>query len=83
MKKADARDEHFYQLGLRQFGALGRLQLEPAPQLQDLLRLAAEDEPLAEHGLTIDNVVSVCLLSLSIRPADSRKPPRSSSPSVR
>ncbi|BEJ16863.1 hypothetical protein CspHIS471_0602640 [Cutaneotrichosporon sp. HIS471] len=53
-------DEHFYQLGLRQFGALGRLQLEPAPEISDLLRLAAEDEPLADHGLGVDEVVDKC-----------------------
>ncbi|KAL1409065.1 DNA mismatch repair protein Mlh1 [Vanrija albida] len=51
-------DEHFYQLGLRQFGALGRLRLEPAPDIKDLLRLAAEDEPgIEENGLTVDTVV--------------------------
>ncbi|CAK9779590.1 DNA mismatch repair protein MutL [Cutaneotrichosporon oleaginosum] len=53
-------DEHFYQLGLRQFGAFGRLKLEPAPKLEDLLRIAAEDEPLAEHGLAVDEVVAKC-----------------------
>ncbi|GMK58343.1 hypothetical protein CspeluHIS016_0503750 [Cutaneotrichosporon spelunceum] len=53
-------DEHFYQLGLGGFGALGRLHLEPAPALADLLALAAGDEPLAEHGLNVDEVVEKC-----------------------
>ncbi|WWD18950.1 hypothetical protein CI109_103406 [Kwoniella shandongensis] len=55
---ASLADEHFYQLGLRQFGAFNRLRLEPSPDLRDLLRLAAGDEPgLIEAGLSIDSVV--------------------------
>lgn len=59
---ADISDEHFYQLGLRQFGALGRLKLQPAPLLDDLLRLAAEDEDLPSD-LSVDTVVQVSVLS--------------------
>ncbi|KAK8854901.1 hypothetical protein IAR55_003640 [Kwoniella newhampshirensis] len=55
---ASLADEHFYQLGLRQFGAFNRLRLEPAPDLRDLLSLAAESEAgLGECGLNIDTVV--------------------------
>ncbi|OWT39120.1 DNA mismatch repair protein MLH1 [Cryptococcus neoformans Bt1] len=51
-------DEHFYQLGLRQFGAFNRIRLDPAPQLKELLTLAAEDEPgLLEAGLEVESVV--------------------------
>lgn len=55
-----SRDEHLYQLGLRQFGALKRLRMEPAPSLRELLRVAAEDEPgIAAHGLSAQTVVEV------------------------
>ncbi|ORY35398.1 putative DNA binding protein [Naematelia encephala] len=51
-------DELFYQLSLRQFGALHRLRLEPPPRLDDLLRLAANDEPgLVSAGLVVEDVV--------------------------
>ncbi|WVO22922.1 uncharacterized protein IAS62_004265 [Cryptococcus decagattii] len=51
-------DEHFYQLGLRQFGAFNRIRLDPAPQLKELLTLAAEDEAgLREAGLEVESVV--------------------------
>nr|XP_019006828.1 DNA mismatch repair protein MLH1 [Kwoniella mangroviensis CBS 8507]OCF70289.1 DNA mismatch repair protein MLH1 [Kwoniella mangroviensis CBS 8507] len=55
---ASLADEHFYQLGLRQFGAFNRLRLEPSPNLRELLKLAAEDEQrLIEAGLEVDDVV--------------------------
>jgi DNA mismatch repair protein MLH1 len=54
------RDEHFYQLGLRQFGAFDRLRLDPAPSLRDLLSLAAEyEDGIGENGLDPDVVVQV------------------------
>lgn len=53
------RDKHFYQLGLRQFGALDRLKLDPPPDLRELLEIGLQDEPLAAHGLNIENVASV------------------------
>lgn len=34
----------FYQLGLKQFGAYGKIKLEPAPHIQDLLKIALEAE---------------------------------------
>jgi DNA mismatch repair protein MLH1 len=53
-------DEHFFQLGLRQFGALNKIRLEPAPDLRELLRLAAADEPgIAQNGLDAEQVVEV------------------------
>ena len=61
------RDEHFYQLGLRQFGSFHRLKLEPAPELRELLRLAAEDERgIAENGLESDEVVEASQLLLAL-----------------
>ncbi|WRT68276.1 uncharacterized protein IL334_005252 [Kwoniella shivajii] len=55
---ASLADEHFYQLGLRQFGAFNRLRLQPSPDLKDLLTLAAEDEAgLKDAGLTVAEVV--------------------------
>jgi hypothetical protein len=54
------REEHFYQLGLRQFGAFNRLRLDPPPSLSDLIELAAEDEPgIKANDLDIDTVVTV------------------------
>lgn len=58
---ADISDEHFYQLGLRQFGTFDRMRLEPAPSLRDLLTLAVEhEEGIAENGLDPGSVVQVC-----------------------
>jgi DNA mismatch repair protein MLH1 len=69
-KRADrmwSSDEHFYQLGLRQFGAFDRLRLEPAPDLKELLMLAAGDESgMKENGLVPEEVVNVsCLQHMS------------------
>lgn len=53
-------EEHFYQLGLRQFGAFHRLRLDPPPLVKDLVRVGAEDEPgIHSNGLDIDHVVDV------------------------
>jgi DNA mismatch repair protein MLH1 len=57
------REEHFYQLGLRQFGAFNRLRLDPPPLLRDLISLAAEDEPgIQENNLDLEEVVEVSRL---------------------
>jgi hypothetical protein len=57
------REEHFYQLGLRQFGAFNRLRLDPPPLLRDLISLAAEDEPgIQENNLDLNEVVEVSRL---------------------
>nr|XP_019044549.1 DNA mismatch repair protein MLH1 [Kwoniella bestiolae CBS 10118]OCF23479.1 DNA mismatch repair protein MLH1 [Kwoniella bestiolae CBS 10118] len=57
---ASLADEHFCQLGLRQFGAFNRLRLEPSPNLKELLKLAAEDESgLKGVGLNVEEVVEV------------------------
>lgn len=54
------RDEHFYQLGLRQFGGFGRLKLDPPPALSQLLTVAAEAESgIVEAGLSVEGVVKV------------------------
>ncbi|TFY68327.1 hypothetical protein EVG20_g3609 [Dentipellis fragilis] len=41
-------EELFYQLGLRQFGNLPRLQLDPPPSLRDLVTLAVDAEDSTE-----------------------------------
>ncbi|KAA1476635.1 DNA mismatch repair protein MutL [Dentipellis sp. KUC8613] len=41
-------EELFYQLGLRQFGNLPRLQLDPPPSLRDLVTLAVDAEDALE-----------------------------------
>ncbi|ORX38673.1 hypothetical protein BD324DRAFT_621908 [Kockovaella imperatae] len=63
-------DEHFYQLGLRQFGAINKLKLEPPPLLKDLLEVAIEQERgIEEHGLNKEHVVNV-LDALLLRKRD-------------
>jgi hypothetical protein len=55
------REEHFYQLGLRQFGAFNRLRLDPPPSLSDLIELAAEDEAgIKANNLDFNTVITVC-----------------------
>lgn len=59
------RDEHFYQLGLQQFGGIGRLKLDPPPTVAELVTVAAEAESgIAEAGLDVDAVVEVSLRRL-------------------
>ena len=54
------REEHFYQLGLRQFGAFHRLRLDPPPLLRDLVSIAADDEEgILSNGLDPGKVVDV------------------------
>jgi len=56
----DRSDEHFYQLGLRQFGAFNRMRLAPSPNMSDLLELAIEHEAgIKENGLNPEKVVQV------------------------
>jgi len=53
-------EELFYQLGLRQFGRMGKLNLKPAPNIADLVRLVAQhDEGRIEAGLDLEEVVKV------------------------
>ena len=53
-------DEHFYQLGLRQFGAFNKIRFDPPPGLEELLRMAADNEPgISENGLQMNEVVAV------------------------
>ena len=53
-------EELFYQLGLRQFGAMGRLHLKPPPSLRELLEIAMESEPdSGESGMSSDEIVDV------------------------
>ncbi|KAI1798126.1 DNA binding protein [Ganoderma leucocontextum] len=50
--------ELFYQLGLRQFGNLSRIRLDPAPDMRTLVALAVDaEEGLEESGLSKDVVV--------------------------
>ncbi|EIW55636.1 DNA mismatch repair protein MutL [Trametes versicolor FP-101664 SS1] len=50
--------ELFYQLGLRQFGDLPRIRLDPAPELRTLVALAVDaEEGIAKSGMSKDAVV--------------------------
>lgn len=52
--------ELFYQLGLRQFGDLPRIRLDPAPELRTLIALAVDaEEGIAKSGMSKDAVVDV------------------------
>ncbi|KAK9893561.1 DNA mismatch repair protein MutL [Cystobasidium minutum MCA 4210] len=52
-------EELFYQLALRQFTAIGKLNLKPAPSLHELLEIAIENEQGAEeHGVDTEKVVN-------------------------
>lgn len=57
-------EELFYQLGLRQFGNLGRLHLKPSPGLKDLLEIAVDaEEDTHESGMTKSEIVDVSILA--------------------
>ena len=61
--------ELFFQLGLRQFGDLPRIRLDPAPDLRALVALAVDAEDGVEKsGLSKAAVVDVrlCLSSSSL-----------------
>lgn len=67
MDGAHSSDEHFYQLGLRQFGAFSQMRLEPPPDLRDLLEIAVEhEEGIEENGLDPGKVVQVSFLFLRL-----------------
>jgi hypothetical protein len=52
-------EELFYQLGLRQFGALSHIRLEPAPALRTLLALAIDAEDTSSSALSKSELVDV------------------------
>lgn len=66
-------EELFYQLGLRQFSAIGKLKLKPAPKIRELLEIAMENEPGAEeNGLDPKKIIDVSLMIADMaEPADS------------
>ena len=52
--------ELFYQLGLRQFGDLPRIRLDPPPALRTLVALAVDaEEGVGKSGLSEDAIVDV------------------------
>ncbi|KIL63542.1 hypothetical protein M378DRAFT_164437 [Amanita muscaria Koide BX008] len=58
-------EELFYQLGLRQFGDISRLKLEPPPSLRSLIEIAVQAEESAKScGMDTAQIVDriVCLL---------------------
>jgi DNA mismatch repair protein MLH1 len=58
-------DEHFYQLGLRQFGAFHRIKIDPPAALDSLLTIAIEVEPdVIAQGLDQKKVLKVSFISL-------------------
>ena len=53
-------EELFYQLSLRQFGAMGKFHLNPPPSVRELLSIALEDEPNHEQsGLSAEQIIDV------------------------
>lgn len=61
------REELFYQLGLRQFGDMSRLKLQPAPSLKDLLEISVGvEESTKESNLTKPQIVEACSLFCSV-----------------
>ncbi|RXW17653.1 hypothetical protein EST38_g8206 [Candolleomyces aberdarensis] len=54
---ASVAEELFYQLGLRQFGDMSRLKLEPPPQLRELLEIAVDAEDTSSTKLSKDQIV--------------------------
>ncbi len=56
--------ELFYQLGLRQFGAIGMIEIEDHLAIRDLAQIGvdAEREEIVEAGLDPEAVIKVCLL---------------------
>jgi DNA mismatch repair protein MLH1 len=55
-------EELFYQLGLRQFGNLGRLHLKPPPSLRELLEIAIEGETDShQSGMTQEEILEVSI----------------------
>ncbi|KZO89442.1 hypothetical protein CALVIDRAFT_569915, partial [Calocera viscosa TUFC12733] len=58
MNHAALSEELFYQLGLMQFGNIGKLTLEPAPSLEELVRLAVgAEKAIKEQGLNAEKIV--------------------------
>ena len=54
--------ELFYQLGLRQFGNLSRIRLDPPPDLRTLISVAVDaEEGLSETGHDPEEVVDVSM----------------------
>ncbi|KZT53752.1 DNA mismatch repair protein MutL [Calocera cornea HHB12733] len=50
-------EELFYQLGLMQFGNIGKLALEPAPSLEELVRLAVgAEQAIKDQHLNVDKI---------------------------
>lgn len=54
-------EELFYQLALRQFGLMNRINLKPAPSLRTLVRLGveSEEEDSRKSGLSTDEIINV------------------------
>ena len=63
-------EELFYQLGLRQFGDISRLRLEPPPLLRSLVEIAVQaEESVKDSQLSKTQIVDVCqplLLSVQL-----------------
>ena len=53
-------EELFYQLGLRQFGDINRLRLEPPPPLRSLVEIAVQVEETEDSPLSKAEIVNVC-----------------------
>lgn len=53
-------EELFYQLGLRRFGDISRLRLEPPPPLRSLVEIAVQVEETTDSPLSKVEIVQVC-----------------------
>lgn len=54
---AAVAEEFFYQLGLRQFGDMSKLKLEPPPPLRRLIEIAVDAEDTSSSSLTKPQIV--------------------------
>ncbi|KAF6757676.1 hypothetical protein DFP72DRAFT_890338 [Ephemerocybe angulata] len=64
---AAVAEEFFYQLGLRQFGDMSKLKLEPPPPLRRLIEIAVDAEVTSNSSLTKPQIVEKIFDTLLMR----------------
>lgn len=63
IERETSSEELFYQLGLRQFGNMSKLKLEPPPPLKALVTIAVQAEQLPDKTpLNKDQIIDVSAL---------------------
>jgi DNA mismatch repair protein MLH1 len=65
------REELFYQLGLRQFGDMPRIKLQPSPPLMKLLEIAVNAEEISPGQTSLSKSDIVKVDTLPYPPYDS------------